>query len=319
MKKCLLFVLLLLLPFTFCLTVEQGTIFNTSISNSSINFSSSFNITNLSIESNYVYLYNITLVNSTGYYECGNKNHSTENSVFSSSDFNCTLNSVTSEVIEETNSGNYLKEGYSDGSLKLHVKLGRKNTRELKLERELFDIVNLKITAKRSLYGDIEIKETDLIDSLCKDQLEDNYKIYKILEIEHEFDTDKTENVELDIRINETWINKNNISKIKTERCSLVNENLETTLVNSKESVYNIKSQGFSTWVIYGLPDEPPILKEKTEVINKTEEIINEIDKETNSYLEELISIAIILVMILILLKGKKKKHKRNKQKKKKN
>ncbi len=130
MRKVLLFGFILLLPFVFGLTVEDGTIFNTSISNSPVNFSSSFNITNISVESSYVYLYNVSSVNSTGDYECGDINHSTENSVLSSSDFNCTLNStveeVDPEVINSGSSNSYINQKSSENSIRMYVRVDRR-------------------------------------------------------------------------------------------------------------------------------------------------------------------------------------------------
>ena len=187
------------------------------------------------------------------------------------------------------------------------------NLFQIQLNIKMFGIQNLEIKAKRYLSGNFEITELSSEDSSCDNLLGHENEIYRILEIKHDFEDDSTEEVIMEIIINESWINGKNISEIKTYRCSSKNEMLETGLLNSEKSLYQIKSQGFSTWVIFGVKEE--IVEEK-EFIDGVEEDIIEIENILHSYNQEIISTLIILVLIWLLFIDKKKGDKKKGKKK---
>jgi len=96
-----LFLVIFLVSFVGAVTFDSSVVLNTSSSNSSVTFSVSVNITNITVESSYVYLYNVSFVNASGFYDCGDINHSDENSVLDSADFSCNTTEVEGSIEEE--------------------------------------------------------------------------------------------------------------------------------------------------------------------------------------------------------------------------
>lgn len=99
MKYLILF--LFLISFTSAITLDNNLVLNTTLSNSSITFSSDFNVTNLTIDPSYILLSNLSFTNLTGFYDCGDINHSDENTILDSSEFVCNLTEEIILAVEE--------------------------------------------------------------------------------------------------------------------------------------------------------------------------------------------------------------------------
>lgn len=98
--KYLICVLVLMISFVSAVTFDDTVVLNTTDSNSSVTFSVEVNVTNVTVESTYVYLYNVSYLNAAGFYDCGNVNHSDVNVVLDSADFNCTFIKIVSDEKE---------------------------------------------------------------------------------------------------------------------------------------------------------------------------------------------------------------------------
>lgn len=107
MKYFLFFIFLI--SFASAVTFDNTIILNTTSSNSSVTFSLEVNATNITIESTYIYLYNASFTNATGFYDCGEINHSETNTVLDSADFVCNFTEVSvpedEEITEDTSGG----------------------------------------------------------------------------------------------------------------------------------------------------------------------------------------------------------------------
>ena len=86
-----IFVFALFINLATGVSINSGTVLNTSISNSSITFSFNVNVNNFTVESGSVLIYGINFVNQSGTYICNDVNHSIANSSIDSSQFICFL------------------------------------------------------------------------------------------------------------------------------------------------------------------------------------------------------------------------------------
>jgi len=96
-----LFLIIFLISFAGAVTLDNTVVLNTTSSNSSVTFSFNVNVTNITIELIYVYLYNVSFTNVTGFYDCGEINHSDANTVLDSADFDCNFSEVAASAAEE--------------------------------------------------------------------------------------------------------------------------------------------------------------------------------------------------------------------------
>lgn len=133
MIKKLFLILGVIFFFSFvnAITINQGVVLNTTSSNSSVTFSFDVNATNVTIDSSYVFLYNVSFTNLTGFYDCGEINHSDVNSVLDSLEFVCNIteeiaSEVEEDIVESSSRGGRtfyptqkeLEEGYTKNILK---------------------------------------------------------------------------------------------------------------------------------------------------------------------------------------------------------
>ena len=88
-----IFIFILFINLAAGVSINSGTVLNTSISNSSITFSFNVNVNNFTVEPVSVLLYGISFVNQSGTYICNDVNHSIANASIDSSQFICFLQS----------------------------------------------------------------------------------------------------------------------------------------------------------------------------------------------------------------------------------
>ncbi|MBW2984115.1 PGF-pre-PGF domain-containing protein [Candidatus Woesearchaeota archaeon] len=277
-------------------SINQGVILNTTSSNSSVTFSFNINASNFTVESSYILLNGINFTNSTGTYTCDDVNHSTTNSNLDSSQFTCTLQSSVSDPPNSSSGGgssSYIRPRSSTDSLKADVRISSGKTASLSfIDDGGTGIQNLQIKAKSYISGYLEIHKISKKPIHCiLPKFDDEYKIYKIIEINHTFENDKIDEIYLDFFVEKDWIERNQIYKITTYRCHPTTESLKTEVIDYEKFTYRVYSDGFSIWVIGGLKEKQ---KEEIEVANQTdnnEEIIiaEEFNTSENAPIESFI------------------------------
>lgn len=331
MKKSFYFLILftfLSLSIVYAVSINSGTVLNTSSSNSSVTFSFNVNVTNFTIQSSYVLINEINFTNSSGLYLCTDVNYSTLNSNLDSSQFSCTLQGVSNNVQSTSTSGsggsgsvseglkNYIEEKESSQSLKLYTQINSGKSSSIDFEEDKNTGINyLKIKAKSDLEGDIEIFNLLQKPENCELPQLENYVIYKVLEMNHSFENNEIEELEINFFIEEKWMTDNEIINISSYRCYPEINYLQTELID--ENNYKIYANGFSIWVIGGFNN---ITKEDTfvEEINETEifegpEIEESIEykNKTDDFYWIFSIIFIILLVLLFIFVFKKRKKKR--------
>lgn len=311
-KLSFIFGILFFFSFVSSVTLNQGIVLNSSVSNSSVNFSFSINLTNFTIESNYVSLIGINFTNSTGTYSCEDVNHSTANSIVDSSEFNCSVAQTELESSTETNShggssgywvGTNEKENREENKLTITIGINKENLLNKKIESNITGLREIEINANERIYGTIEFKVLKEIPTNCK--IDENYLVYELFDINENFNISKIESIRLKYGVDKNWIQKNSVKNITVIKCLPHYELLDIKKVNEseKEDYFDIYSNSFSTWAILGI-------KEK-----RTEEKVEEKIFIKNNFFEENWYWGLFLVFILIIIylgfrKKVKRKHK---------
>lgn len=323
-----------LFSFASSVTLGHGIVLNTTVSNSSVNFSFSVNVSNFTIEQNYILLNSINFTNSTGSYTCDDLNHSTANLMIDSSEFNCiivTAPPVVEEVVTPSTSGGvsaYLKEKSSDDSILIRIIIVASKEKLINIsDSKETGITSLKIRAKEYINGNIEISKLDSKPDYCIMPEINNYEIYKILNLNHSFENEKIDNLEIDIIINKSWIKEKNFSEIIALKCFPESKILNISLLDKNESKYKIQSDGFSVWVIGGVKKiEKDIIDEDIVEVEEVErgfwvtvgQVIGErIGKININELVVLFFIVLILVVLIVLLRIRREKERTLKKRKK--
>lgn len=327
MKKIIpIFCFILILNFASALTINQGVVLNTTASNSSLNFSFAINSTNFTIESNYILLYGINFTNATGTYSCENINHSALNSILDSSEFNCTQQELQAPGSGVPKSNYYIKEKKSIGFLTAKVRIASGTTSSMDFVSDKgTSVKGLQIKAKKYLEGDIEIRNIGGKPDYCNLPITDQYKIYKVVGINHTFENNLIDEVEMDIIVDGNWLRWNNISKVNVYRCNLTAELLKIEPIGSDKTKYKIYSDGFSDWIVVGVKRktiEIPTEEKSKGVENLSVEKIKVpitgkvVEGEIGDMDWKIIAgivVAIILLAVILIVRGKK--HKRKKYK----
>ncbi|MDP3989814.1 MAG: hypothetical protein Q8Q01_01265 [archaeon] len=257
--------ILLLTNSVMALTINSGVVLNTTSSNSSVIFSFNINSTNFTIEPSYILIYGINFVNNTGTYTCDDVNYSAPNSNLDSSEFNCALQTSDSSSSNSGSSGGggssyhfYEENRYSkDNTLEIKVKM-RKNTQE---ELEIYNpketsIIKLIINSKNDLSGEIKFLKMNSLPLDCNiPENSGEITIYKIIQINSTINKEDLTNVSILFDIDNPWIAQNSILKISGVKCLPYFENIKSSFIKKEtnSSLYNFVSNGFSTWVIFGI------------------------------------------------------------------
>ncbi|MDH3324923.1 MAG: PGF-pre-PGF domain-containing protein [Candidatus Peregrinibacteria bacterium] len=316
-----IFGFILMLGFANALTINQGVVLNSSNSNSSLNFSFAVNVSNFTIESNYILLYGINFTNATGTYSCENVNHSALNSVLDSSEFDCTQQELQVPSSGSPKSNYYIKERESVGFLAAKVRIASGTTSSMDFVSDKgTGVKGLRIKAKKYLEGDIEIRNIGGKPDYCNLPIANQYEIYKVIEINHTFKNDLIDEVVVDIIVNKNWLKWNNISKVNVYRCNSTAELLKTESVGSDKTKYKIYSDGFSDWVILGVKTqnlEIPIEEKSKSVENLSVEKIKVpitgkvVEGETGDMNWKITAGIVVAIILLIIVFGVRKKTKR--------
>lgn len=275
------FVLLIFIILSFtsvsAVTINQGTVLNTTSSNSSITFSFNINVSNFTIESNYILLYEINFTNSTGTYTC-DVNHSTSNSNLDSSQF-CPRQStsqVTGSVGGSTSYYLYESNQYSkDNFIEIIAKMLQDSVKEVPITKDRnTSIIKIKIHSKESFSGDLKISnlEKKPIDCDIPAKYKD-YIPYKILKFDSTIDNEKIKNIYVYIQISKEWLQDNSIEKVVGIKCGPSFELLGVDHITDEKNskVYELSSTGFSTWMILGIKKDSGKIQESAEDSNAFE------------------------------------------------
>lgn len=146
---------------TYAITFENNTILNTSISNSSITFSFKVEVTNVTIEPNYVYLQGITFDNITGNFTCNDVNQTTQNSNIDSSEFICSNQNVKVTIQSHSRSGQITNQIINTSNLSNNSK------------KDII-IKDNEITSNEIIYGKNETNTRININEEIKDNLQNS-------------------------------------------------------------------------------------------------------------------------------------------------
>jgi len=196
------------------------------------------------------------------------------------------------------------------GALNFDLLLKGDSTSSLVLENSLFGLKSISITPNKFTSGTISINQITEQDLSC--QIDEGLKIYKIFEITHEgIPNENLDNVGLEFEIDKDWISSNKITNIKGVKCE---GKTKRDLDISKEGDnYLFSSDGFSTWVITGAPEEEETLPPPKEELKDEEQskIFQEIEERivgTSKFPYLPVMTILTTLIILILLTQLKKK-----------
>ena len=272
----LVFLIFTIFPIVNAVSINNGTVLNTSISNSSVTFSFDINTSNFTVESSSVLLYGINFANSTGMYTCDDVNHSIENSNLDSSEFNCALQSSGSESSNPGSSYYFYEQSkyLTNKVLELKVKMRKNTQKDLNIDNSKeTSISKISLTSRDYLSGEIKFSKLNSLPLNCNfpNNLQNNI-IYRIIQINSTIEKEDLENVSLFVNIDKLWINQNEITNINGIKCLPSFQNIESSLIQEEKdfSSYKFTSDGFSTWIIFGTKE------------SKTEEIDNTIKENLN-------------------------------------
>jgi len=171
-------------------------------------------------------------------------------------------------------SGSYIKETTKPKSniLKFELFILKGTTFVKSIEDDKgTGIKEFEIKAKDILKGEINFESLNLTPEYCSIKYEQPYKIYKVIDINHTFNNTNVEDVYLRLGVEQDWIIENNISKIKTIKCYPVYEDLKISYYNKtdEEDIYEVYSDGFSTWVVLGTSEKEHFIEKYWEIFLK--------------------------------------------------
>jgi PGF-pre-PGF domain-containing protein len=316
----LLFGVFLITPFISAVAINNGTVFNTTSSNSSVTFSFNINASNFTIENNYILLYGINFTNSTGTYTCDDVNHSTANSNLDSSGFTCTLQTTSSDNEDTSTSsgsgggfwtGVRENENLEEKELKLTIGVNEDSSLNKEIKSDLTGIKRIKVVSKERIYGNIAIKPLESMPEECNIEYDETYSLYELVDIREDFNASEIENITLQWAIDNLWMQENNVSHIKVVKCYPKYEVLKTEKVNQTENktYYDVHSDSFSTWAVLGIENFDEVPKESSGELFSLDDKLR---LENWIYLVLGISLIFILFFAFLLLRKKKRRKKRS-------
>jgi PGF-pre-PGF domain-containing protein len=313
----LLFGVFLITPFISAVAINNGTVFNTTSSNSSITFSFNINASNFTIENNYVLLYGINFTNSTGTYTCDDVNHSIANSNLDSSGFTCTLQTTSSDNEDTSTSsgsgggfwtGVRENENLEEKELKLTIGVNGDSGLNKEIKSDLTGIKRIKVVSKERIYGNIAIKPLESMPEECNIEYGETYSLYELVDIREDFNASEIENITLQWAIDNLWMQENNVSHIKVVKCYPKYEVLKTEKVNQTENktYYDVHSDSFSTWAVLGVESFEGVPNESPGELSSLDD-----NSKLGSWIYLILGILLIFFVFLLL---KKKKSRRNRR-----
>jgi hypothetical protein len=172
----------------------------------------------------------------------------------------------SSEIPEETpqssggRGGNYLIEKNSNSSFlefRTSVSLNKSMSSNVTNNKNT-GIKQIEIKAKNWINGNIYITPYNWAPENCQIDYEENYVLYKALDINSTFNSSLISDARVRVGISKDWIYDNNISLIKAVKCHPYYQELTTNYIDESETegVYDLYSNGFSTLAIIGVYDE---------------------------------------------------------------
>jgi hypothetical protein len=203
-----------------------------------------------------------------------------------------------------------------DGSLSFYIRIFKGRESEIQIEDyDEIKVTNLKIKAKNSIKGNIEIKKSNMNEVDCEIPEESNeeYIIYNVLDITHDDIPDKDiEEVKLTLEVQKDWMFSNNINQLKVMRCKDSIEYLDINLQEESEEnkKYLVSSDGFSKWIVAGVREKlTPEIEKNNTLIKKGMEIKLEEELINNKgyILSFIILIALSFVVKFIIMPKKNK------------
>lgn len=316
-RLVLLFGIVFFLSFVNAVTLNQGVVLNSTVSNSSVNFSLSVNVSNFTIESNYVSLVGVNFTNSTGSYTCDDVNHSVENFMINGSGFNCSLVVVVAEeAAEEVETvggstgvwtGIREQENVEENKLMIIVSVLENIPLVKEIESSLTGVREMEINANGRIYGTIEFEVLEEVPSGC--EIDEGYLVYELFEINEDFNISKVESIRLKYGVDKDWVRDNDVEDVVVIKCLPFYELLDVKKVNEsvEEEYYNIYSSSFSTWVVLGGKEEA-LLEEDLASVEDVSVVEDDCFDERWFWLLILVGVVIILIIIFIIKKRKRKK-----------
>ncbi len=159
---------LFFLPFIASFTLDSTTVLNTTVSNSSITFSITITVSEVTVEPTYIYLTSVLYTQDGETHTCATLNHSEANTVLDSADFPCNGDEPEEPGAVGGNptfspSSEDLKEGYSKILLegwKVSIPFNDNNY-ELEVEQIYEDKIKFSVESK---VFELNINETKKID-----------------------------------------------------------------------------------------------------------------------------------------------------------
>jgi len=154
---------------------------------------------------------------------------------------------------------------------KTHLSPGNSKIVKIKSDKET-DLVELEIRAKNWLTGEIEIIPYEEIPDFCSIDYDGEYIFYKALDINSTFNSSLINESRLRMDILKEWIYENNVSTIKAVKCNPYYKELTIDYINetNESGIYDIYSDGFSTFAILGTLETGESTSDDEKVWNET-------------------------------------------------
>ncbi len=226
---------------------------------------------------------------------------------------NLTITQASSQDPPSSGGGTtyYLNQESSSGddSFELKLKIKGDDTKTLEVEDSEFGLKKVTIKTNKYTSGSIGITQKSEDELIC--ELDPTLKIYKVLDIVHDgIPNTNLDNVSLELEVDNDWISSNEIEEIKGIKC--IDDTKTNLITTSKEGDYVFSSDGFSTWIIAGLPsiEIETTQEEEKEETDPISNLFRQQEEETKQGFPHLwvILALVVAIIVVVIIQIKKKK-----------